>query len=117
LLACIERWGLEKTLQLSVGMFAIALWDSEQRRLLLARDRFGEKPLYFGWAGGSFIFGSELKALRQHPGFNPEVSDTALSHYLRLGYVPAPFSIHRGAHKLQPGCVLSIGEDAVAVAP
>ena len=66
LLACIETWGLEKTLRQIVGMFALALWDSKNRFLWLARDRMGEKPLYYGWSGGVFLFASELKALAQH---------------------------------------------------
>ena len=67
LLACFEVWGIRKTLDLTVGMFAIALWDRNERRLHLIRDRFGEKPLYYGWVGDGFVFGSELKALRRHP--------------------------------------------------
>src|SRR5690606_36176470 len=70
LLACIEAWGIESTLHASVGMFAIALWDRSERALVLARDRIGEKPLYYGWQGDTFLFGSELKALRAHPAFH-----------------------------------------------
>ena len=114
LLACIEVWGLEKTLQKSVGMFAIALWDKQSRTLHMARDRFGEKPLYYGWvdnaksAEQSFVFGSELKALRAYPGFANQVSREALALYMRFTYVPAPYSIYQGIFKLEPGCMLSI---------
>ena len=113
LLRAIEHWGIEAALQRTVGMFAIALWDRAQRTLHLARDRFGEKPLYYGWLGGAqapaFVFGSELKALRAHPGFDNPVSREALALYMRYLYVPAPHTIHQGLFKLEPGCLLSIG--------
>ncbi len=112
LLACFEHWGVEATLKRAVGMFAIALWDLTERTLHLARDRFGEKPLYYGWAGSgadtAFVFGSELKALRAYPGFVNPVSREALALYMRFSYVPAPHSIHEHIYKLEPGCVLSI---------
>ena len=79
LLAAFEQWGLEATLKRTVGMFAIALWDRRERTLHLARDRFGEKPLYYGWVNGAFVFGSELKALRAYPGFANPVSREALA--------------------------------------
>jgi asparagine synthase (glutamine-hydrolysing) len=108
LLAGIAHWGLDETLKRSAGMFAIALWDRSARRLMLARDRMGEKPLYWGWAGRSLVFGSELKALRQHPEFPKEVCPQALAQYLRFAYVPAPRSIHPGIYKLEPGCILTL---------
>lgn len=108
LLATFERWGIEATLTRTVGMFAISLWDRKERKLYLARDRFGEKPLYYGWAGSSFVFASELKALRAHPGFSSTVCQDALALYLRFMYVPAPHSIYRGIYKLEPGCLLQI---------
>ena len=114
LLACFEAWGLDETLQKTVGMFAIALWDTQTRTLHLARDRFGEKPLYYGWAttastaAPAFVFGSELKALRAYPGFANPVSREALALYMRFTYVPAPYSIYQNIFKLEPGCVLSI---------
>jgi asparagine synthase (glutamine-hydrolysing) len=117
LLACFEAWGMEETLQKTVGMFAIALWDTQTRTLHLARDRFGEKPLYYGWAsststaGSTFVFGSELKALRAYPGFHNSVSREALALYMRFTYVPAPFSIYQNIFKLEPGCMLSIHAD------
>lgn len=112
LLAAVDCWGLESTLQRCVGMFAIAIWDSETRSLTLARDRFGEKPLYYGWAGegqhAAFLFGSELKALRAFPGFDPPVCRQALAQYLRFMYVPAPRTIYKGVYKLEPGCLLTV---------
>lgn len=112
LLAGFEAWGIEFTLQKTVGMFAIALWDTQTKTLTLARDRFGEKPLYYGWvesgANSAFLFGSELKALRAYPGFVNPVSREALALYMRFTYVPAPHSIYQDIFKLEPGCMLTI---------
>ncbi len=99
----IEFWGLEATLKKMVGMFAIALWDHHQRDLILARDRMGEKPLYYGWSKGALLFGSELKSFRQHPCFDGELNPNAVDQMLRYGYVPAPFSIYKSFAKLTPG--------------
>jgi asparagine synthase (glutamine-hydrolysing) len=121
LLAGFERWGVGATLAKTVGMFAIALWDVQQSTLHLARDRFGEKPLYYGWvgsgAGRAFAFGSELKALRAFPGFANPVCRQALSQYMRFMYVPAPRSIYQDIYKLEPGCLLSIKGAAPKAAP
>lgn len=106
LLSAFERWGVEATLKKSVGMFAIALWDRECRTLSLARDRLGEKPLYYGWQNGAFLFGSELKALKMHPAFAGEIDRDALTLFLRHNTIPAPYSIFRGIHKLPPGTFL-----------
>jgi asparagine synthase (glutamine-hydrolysing) len=114
LLAGIAAWGLEKTLQCSAGMFALALVDIPRRQLLLARDRLGEKPLFYGWSNGHFFFGSELKAFRPHPGFVPEVDRRALTLYLRFGYVPSPWCILAGFHKLLPAHVLLLPLDGSA---
>ena len=108
LLVAIERWGIEAALQRAVGMFAIALWDRQQRTLTLARDRAGEKPLYYGWQGDVFLFGSELKALRAHPAFRAGVDRGALTLLLRHNYVPAPYSIHPGIFKLPAGTWLTL---------
>jgi asparagine synthase (glutamine-hydrolysing) len=112
LLAGFEHWGVEATLIKTVGMFAFALWDVHERTLYLARDRFGEKPLYYGWAGSgmgrAFVFGSELKALRAFEGFSNPVCRGALAQYMRFKYVPAPLSIYQEIFKLEPGCLLSI---------
>ena len=114
LLAGISRWGLDATLMRSVGMFAIGVVDIPGRQLLLARDRLGEKPLYYGWSNGHFFFGSELKAFRPHHGFAPEVNRGALNLYLRYGYVPSPYCILTGFHKLLPGHILSLSLDGSA---
>jgi asparagine synthase (glutamine-hydrolysing) len=108
LLAGIAHWGLDETLRRAAGMFALALWDRRERRLSLARDRIGEKPLYWGWAGRALVFGSELKALRRHPDFPRDICHEALAQYLRFAYVPAPRSIHPGVYKLEPGCILTV---------
>ena len=101
LLACLVHWGVPETLQRLVGMFAFALWDGE--RLWLVRDRLGQKPLYYGWCGGDFVFASELRAFRCHPEFVAEIDREALELYLCLGYVPHPYSIFSGISKLEPG--------------
>jgi asparagine synthase (glutamine-hydrolysing) len=113
LLACFEAWGIEQTLAKTVGMFALALWDKQERKLYLTRDRLGEKPLYYGWVDGAFVFGSELKALRAYPGFNNAISRDALSLYLQYNYVPTPHSIYENIYKLTPGCCLSLTAAAV----
>lgn len=112
LIECIAAWGLEATLKQCVGMFALALWDKKERRLLLARDRFGEKPLYYGWTGGDFVFASELKAIRTHPGFANEVDRRSVRLLAARAYIPAPLSIYRHIYKLDPGCILSVAADA-----
>lgn len=103
LLAGITRWGVERTLQQAVGMFAIALWDAQERCLWLARDRLGEKPLYLARCNGGIAFASELKALLPVPGINLDVDPQAVDLYLQLGTVPAPLSIYQGICKLMPG--------------
>lgn len=112
LLAGFDVWGVEETLKRSIGMFAFALWDRQEHTLTLARDRLGEKPLYFGWQGQSdhavFLFGSELKALRAHPSFKAPIDRDALALYLRHNYIPAPHSIYQGIRKLMPGTFLTV---------
>lgn len=108
LLEAISRWGLRATLDRCVGMFAFGLWDREGRTLSLVRDRFGEKPLYYGWAGRDFAFASELKAIRCHRRFAGEIDRRALGTFARRSYVPAPLSIYRGVFKLEPGCILEL---------
>jgi asparagine synthase (glutamine-hydrolysing) len=109
LLAAIEAWGVTAALQAAIGMFAIALWDRQDRCLVLARDRLGEKPLYYGWQGDGarrvVLFGSELKALRAHPAFAAGIDRDALTLFMRHGYVPAPWTIYEGIRKLPPGTV------------
>ncbi|MBI3741906.1 MAG: asparagine synthase (glutamine-hydrolyzing) [Chloroflexi bacterium] len=105
------RGGAEKIIPQLWGMFALAIWDREKRELTLARDRLGKKPLYYAQFGGTFLFGSELKALRQHPDFKAEINRAALVLYLRHGYVPAPLSIYSGVYKLPAGHLLTVRAD------
>lgn len=108
LLAAFAAWGVAEALKRCVGMFALALWDREGRTLTLARDRLGEKPLYYGWQGDTFLFGSELKALKAHPGFCAEIDRNALTLFLRHNAIPAPYSIYQGIFKLLPGSFLQL---------
>ncbi len=117
LVAAIATWGLDTTIRRCVGMFAIALWDRRDRVLQLVRDRFGEKPLYYGWVGGDFLFASELKALRVHPGFANAIDRDALAAFAARTYVPAPYSIYRDIYKLEPGCILTVTPGAARTAP
>ena len=112
LLAAIECWGLEEALRAAVGMFALAVWNRDHRILCLARDRVGEKPLYYGWQNGVFLFGSELKALAMHPAFAGEIDREALTLLLRHAYIPAPWSIYRGVRKLPAGAYVSVAAGA-----
>ena len=108
LLYAFREWGLDDTLQLASGMFAIAVWDREEQCLTLARDRFGEKPLYYGWVDGALVFGSELKSLQQYPGFRGELESEVLERYLRFGCVGGQQSIFRDVFKLPPGSLLKV---------
>ncbi|HEY2345037.1 MAG TPA: asparagine synthase (glutamine-hydrolyzing) [Xanthomonadaceae bacterium] len=117
LLACVEAWGVDAALRRCVGMFALALWDRSERTLWLARDRLGEKPLYYGWQGDVFLFGSELKALRAHPAFAAVLDRGALALLLRHNYIPAPHSIHEGIRKLPPGTWLRLEQGQREVEP
>jgi asparagine synthase (glutamine-hydrolysing) len=112
-LEMVARHGMERVLARLWGMFAIALWDRAERTLLLARDRLGKKPLYYGRFGGTFLFGSELKALRAHPRFRAEIDRPSLTQYMRFGYVPSPDSIYQGVRKLAPGtyALVRAGQD------
>ena len=114
LLACISQWGIEKSLQRLVGMFAFGLFDRNNRRLLLARDRFGEKPLYYGYAGSDLVFASELRALRESPRFDPTVDRISLSSYMQHGCVPEPRSIYASIRKLPAGSWVEITTEHIA---
>ena len=109
LLEAIEAWGVEGALAAALGMFAFALWDRHTRTLVLARDRVGEKPLYYGWLGTSFAFASELKALARHPQWAQSLDREALTLFLRYNCIPAPRSIWRGVFKLEPGHYATLG--------
>lgn len=110
LLAGLRHWGVPGCLQRLNGMFAFALWDAAERTLYLARDRMGEKPLYYGRNGDTFLFGSELKALTAHPDWQGDVDRDALALYMRHNYVPAPWSIYRGIAKLPPAHFVVVRE-------
>ncbi len=107
-LATIAEWGIEPGLQRLHGMFAFALWDTKARTLTLARDRVGKKPLYYGWLGNTFLFGSELKALASHPSFVPELDLDVLGLFIQYSWIPAPYCIYKQVHKLQPGTLATI---------
>lgn len=103
LLACIEQFGWDETIRKTVGMYAIVLYDRQEKELVLCRDRFGEKPVYYGQCGDTLFFGSELKAFAVHPSWQPKIDNAALQGYLTFGYVPTPRSIYEGISKLEPG--------------
>ena len=115
LLEAIDSWGIEITLQNIEGMFAFGLWDKKKRCLTMARDRIGEKPLYYGWQGKGdkkvFIFGSELKGLKVHPEFSKEINRDAIALQLRHNCIPAPYSIYKNIYKLPPGQFLQLTEN------
>jgi len=113
-LAGFEAWGIEKALKQFVGMFAFALWDCHNRQLVLARDRMGEKPLYYGWMNNTFLFGSELKALRAHPAWCGTIDRDALALQMRHGFIPSPLSIYKNIFKLPPATYLSLPWEKIA---
>jgi len=108
MLAAFERWGVIPATQKFNGMFAFAVWDTHQRILYLARDRFGEKPLYYQLSPGGLLFASELKALRPHPLFDTTLDPTAVAEYFRRSFIPAPLSIFRATRKLPAGSLLVV---------
>ena len=112
LLEAVAHWGLPKTLDRLNGMFAFAVWDRRERRLTLVRDRLGIKPLYYGWFGDCFLFGSELKSLRKHPAFRGEIDRNVLALFLENGYIPSPCCIFRNVEKLPPGHLLEISPES-----
>jgi asparagine synthase (glutamine-hydrolysing) len=116
-LAAISQWGIQAAVQRFNGMFAFALWDCRESRLTLGRDRLGIKPLYYGWVGGVFLFGSELKALKAHPNFRAEIDRGALALYLRHNCIPAPYTIYRGFCKLLPGTILTLAGNQLSAMP
>ncbi len=119
MLAAIDRWGLEAAVKRFVGMFAFAVWDRQEHRLHLVRDRIGIKPLYYGQVDGSFVFASELKAIRAFPGFQAAIDRNALAAYMRFAYVPAPYSIYEDIRQLLPGHILTLNSagETPAVVP
>src|SRR5690606_21788570 len=111
LLAAIEQWGVGDSLRRLDGMFAFGLWDRRERCLTLARDRIGEKPLYYSMQGGRLAFGSELKAIRRCPGPPLEIDRGALALYFRHHYIPAPHTIFTGVRKVMPGTFITVSRD------
>ncbi len=118
LIECFSKWGVAATLKKTVGMFAFALWDRVERKMTLARDRFGEKPLFYGYLGKGassvFVFGSELKALRACRRFDNSIDRNIVALFLRHSYIPAPYSIYQDIYKLEPGAIMEIRADEVA---
>jgi asparagine synthase (glutamine-hydrolysing) len=110
LLAGLRHWGIENCLKKLNGMFAFALWDSVEKQLFLARDRMGEKPLYYGRSGDAFLFGSELKALAAHPHWQGDINRDALASFMRYNHVPGPQSIYKNIYKLQPAHYVVISQ-------
>jgi asparagine synthase (glutamine-hydrolysing) len=112
LLSGFDAWGIQPMIERCIGMFAFAVWDKQSHTLTLGRDRLGEKPLYYGWQGAgqfaTFLFGSELKALKRHPAFAAGIDRNALCLLMRHNYIPAPYSIYQGIAKLESGCLLSV---------
>ena len=108
MLEAFDRWGIEGATNRFIGMFAFAVWDVRERKLHLVRDRLGIKPLFYGLVGGHFVFASELKAIRQYPGFANEIDRNALALYMRHNCIPCPHSIYAGIFKLPPGCILTM---------
>ncbi|OHE76491.1 MAG: asparagine synthase (glutamine-hydrolyzing) [Verrucomicrobia bacterium RIFCSPHIGHO2_12_FULL_41_10] len=115
ILTLIIEYGLEAALKRMRGMFAFALWDKKEKTLHLARDRIGEKPLYYGLVNGSFVFASELKAIRAYPDFHNPINRTSLALFLQYGYVPTPHSIFKNIYKLTPGSYLSISSSKASI--
>ena len=113
LLELIEIFGVEKSLNKIDGMFAFGIWDSKYNELTLARDKIGQKPLYYGWADKDFIFASELKTMKVHPKFSKEISIKALNYYFAFNYIKAPYSIYKNFFKLPPGSILKIKENNI----
>jgi asparagine synthase (glutamine-hydrolysing) len=114
LLVAVRHWGIAGALRRFSGMFALALWDERERTLTLCRDRFGEKPLYYGWSGDDLIFASELKALATHPKWSPSLDRAALTSFMRYCYVPAPASIWTGIRKVPPASYVTFSSDVPA---
>jgi asparagine synthase (glutamine-hydrolysing) len=107
MLEAFATFGVQATITQLIGMFSIAVWDRRERKLTLVRDRLGIKPLYWARFGDLFLFASELKALRMHPGWTPRLNESAVAAYMRLNYIPAPHSVYHGVFKLEPGCLLT----------
>lgn len=117
MLASFEEWGVNEAVKKFVGMFALAVYDAKAQGIYLVRDRLGEKPLYYGWSNTTFLFASELKPFRAHPYFECLINRDALALFLRLGYIPSPYSIYEGVWKLEPGCILFLPQSELGRCP
>ncbi|HEX8413069.1 MAG TPA: asparagine synthase (glutamine-hydrolyzing), partial [Sphingomicrobium sp.] len=117
LVEAIACWGLAGALERCSGMFALGLWDRQTRQLSLARDRIGEKPLFYGWDGDRMLFASSLASLRAVPGFAAQVDPDVTALYFRFNYVPAPYSIYRGIFKVMPGTIVTLDTRSIAQPP
>ncbi len=119
LLEAIAQEGIGKALGQANGMFAFALWDKKERTLTLARDRIGQKPLYYGWLGKTLVFASELKAIQKHPLFKANINDSIINSFIHYGYIPEPYSIWQGVYKLPAGtmAVIPFDDDKEEVTP
>ncbi len=117
MVAGFSQWGVQEATKRFNGMFAFALWDRSKRVLYLGRDRLGEKPLYYGWVGSTFLFGSELKAFKAHPDFQPEINRDALALFLRYSYIPQPLSIYKDIYKLPPASLLCVDGNTITSEP
>ncbi len=115
LLAAIEEWGFEDTLEKVKGMFAIAIWDKKSKILSLACDRIGEKPLYYGWVNEQFVFASELKSMKKFPEFNNQIDKNSLAMFLRFNSIPAPYSIYENINKLEPAQIIKINPTTMKI--
>lgn len=113
ILYCFENWGIEKTLTNMTGMFSFALYDKNENKLFISRDRFGEKPLYYGWQNDIFYFASELKSIVANQYFIKEIDKTALNYFFKLSYIPNPYSIYKGINKLTPGTYIEINFNSI----
>jgi asparagine synthase (glutamine-hydrolysing) len=106
LTVCFEQFGVGKTIEMCDGMFAMGVWDSTQKQLYLVRDRFGEKPLYYGIVNGILVFASELKALKAHPSFTLEIDRESLAVFFKKNFIPSPYSIYKDIYKVMPGTIM-----------
>ena len=113
LLELFELYGIENTLSKLEGMFSFGVWDCKNKQLILARDRIGEKPLYYGWIGKNFVFASELKSIKESPNFSKEISNKSLNLYFAFSYIRAPYTIYKNIYKLPAGSILRIKKNTI----
>lgn len=117
MLAAFTQWGIEPSVKKFTGMFAFALWDRDQQILSLGRDRIGEKPLYYGLSGNTFVFASELKSLKTHPHWQGAINREALGLFFKYSYIPTPHTIYQGIYKLLPGTILTLNQQSFQQIP